>query len=234
VSGETVLRAEGLRSGYRGVDVLHGVDLEVRAGEVAALLGPNGAGKTTTLLALAGIIPLTGGTVSWQGSARPGPAHRRARQGLSLLTERSVFTQLSVSANLRMGRGRIGPALELFPELEPLLARRAGLLSGGEQQMLALGRALSGAPVALLIDELSLGLAPIVVTRLIEATKLAAGRGCGVLLVEQQAARALTVSSRAYVMSRGSMAFAGTSAELLADTAIIESSYFASRASGAV
>ncbi|MCW8384649.1 ATP-binding cassette domain-containing protein [Streptomyces justiciae] len=227
MSGDVVLRAEGLHSGYRGVEVLRGVDLEVRAGEVVALLGRNGAGKTTTLMALAGMLPVTAGSITWLGNPRPPAAHHRARQGLRFLAERSVFSQLSVAANLRLGGGDVDVALELFPELRKLLDRRAGLLSGGEQQMLALGRAMSAQPRALLIDELSLGLAPVIVNRLIEATKVAAERGCAVLLVEQQIKRVLSVAERVYLLNRGTISFSGTREDLLAKPDIVEETYFA-------
>lgn len=227
MSGEAVLRAESLHSGYRGVEVLHGVDLEVRAGEVVALLGRNGAGKTTTLMALSGMLPATTGTVTWLGNPRPLAAHQRARQGLRFLAERSVFSQISVAANLRLGGGDQAVALELFPELKRLLDRRAGLLSGGEQQMLALARAMSAEPKALLIDELSLGLAPVIVNRLIEATKVAAERGCAVLLVEQQIKRVLSVAERVYLLNRGTISFSGTREELLAKPEVVEATYFA-------
>lgn len=232
VSGDVVLRAEGLHSGYREVEVLRGVDLEVRAGEVVALLGRNGAGKTTTLMALAGMLPVTAGTVTWLGNPRPPAPHRRARQGLRFLAERSVFSQLSVAANLRIGDGDQDEALKLFPELERLLDRRAGLLSGGEQQMLALARAISAKPRALMIDELSLGLAPVIVNRLIEATKVAAERGCAVLLVEQQIKRVLSVADRVYLLNRGTISFSGTRDDLLANPDVVEETYFAGAEKG--
>lgn len=199
-----VLGARGLSAGYAGVPVVREIDLEVRRGEVVALLGPNGAGKTTTLLALAGEVPVLGGEVHLGGAATSAPLHRRAAAGLGLITqERSVFMSLSVRDNLRLGRGDPDRAVELFPELEPHLDRRAGLLSGGQQQILTTARALAAEPEVLLADELSLGLAPQIVARLLSAIRDAAGRGVAVLLVEQQLSQALKVADRAYVLRRG-------------------------------
>ena len=184
------------------------------AGEVVALFGANGAGKTTTLLAAAGVLPRMSGTVRWLGRATNSPLHRLARAGLALVPEeRSVISTLSVADNLRLGRGGISGAVQHFPELEPLLPRRAGLLSGGEQQMLTIGRALASEPKALLVDELSLGLAPLVVERLLDAVRSAADTsGVAVLLVEQQARRALAVLDRWYLLSNGRIADHGDSA----------------------
>src|SRR6059058_3840691 len=150
-----VIAARGLRAGYGATVVVRDLDLEVRAGEVTALLGPNGAGKTTTLMTLSGDLPALGGEVRFGGVATTSRLHHRARQGLALVTEqRAVFTRLTVDENLRIGRCDRRIALELFPELEPHLKRRVVLLSGGQQQMLALARALSRSPKLLLADEL--------------------------------------------------------------------------------
>ena len=179
---DVLLGARGLAAGYHKHPVVEGIDLEVRAGEVVALLGPNGAGKTTTLLALTGELPPLAGEVTFRGVKTTSPLHRRARNGLAFVPEeRSVFPQLTAGENLKIGRGDDEIALALFPELKPLLNRRGGLLSGGEQQMLTLARALSRKPVLLLADELSLGLAPLVVQRLLKAVRTAADeRGVGV------------------------------------------------------
>jgi len=184
-TSESLVAVRGLDAGYGDLAAVRALDLEVRAGEVVALLGPNGAGKTTTLLTIAGELAPLAGEVSCLGSSPRAPLQARVRRGLGFVPEeRAVFTSLSAGANLRLRRGATKGAVELFPELAPLLRRRAGLLSGGEQQMLTLGRALAGDPKLLLVDELSLGLAPLVVRRLLLAVRAAADRGVGVLLVE--------------------------------------------------
>ena len=166
-AAEPLLLARAVSAGYHGHPIVRDLDVEVHAGQVVALVGPNGAGKTTTLLTLAGELqPLTG-EVAFLGNSRAGSLFRRAQHGLGFVTEeRSVFPNLSVSENLAVARCDVDKALGLFPELRPLLRRRGGLLSGGEQQMLTLARALARDPVLLLADELSLGLAPLVVQRL--------------------------------------------------------------------
>lgn len=230
VSGELVLSARGLTAGYNNRAVIEDVSIELRAGQVLALLGANGAGKTTTVLTLAGEVRPLRGTVEQQGRTVTAPLHVRARQGLRLVTEeRSVFMGLSAEDNLRLAHRDIGPCVRLFPELEPILGRRAGLLSGGEQQMLTLARALVGEPSAILIDELSLGLAPIVVNRLAGAVREAADRGCAVLLVEQQTRHALEIADRACVMRRGRIVLEGGAKELAADPARVEASYLGER-----
>jgi branched-chain amino acid transport system ATP-binding protein len=212
--GEVALNASGLVAGYGDLDVVHGVDLEVRAGEIVALLGSNGAGKTTTLLALAGELAARRGGVLWYGEPRSEGLHKMAARGLGFVPEeRSVVMSMSVRDNLLLGSGGIEPVLAVFPELGDLLPRRAGLLSGGEQQMLTVARALARRPKVLLLDELSLGLAPKTVDRLFEAIRAAVqAHGTAVLLVEQQAARALDVSDRWYLMRRGHVVASGDSA----------------------
>jgi branched-chain amino acid transport system ATP-binding protein len=208
--------------------------LQVDQGEVVALLGPNGAGKTTTLLTLSGELPPITGEVIWQGLGTRAPLHKRARQGLGLVTEdRSVFMGLSTADNLRLGRVPPARALAVFPELEGLMRNRAGLLSGGEQQMLAIGRALARDPKLLLIDELSLGLAPLIVQRLLRALRNAASeRGTSVLLVEQHVPRALSISDRVYVMQRGKIALEGTAAEVAKDLGHLQDIYLGRRPTG--
>jgi branched-chain amino acid transport system ATP-binding protein len=221
-----LLEARGLAAGYQGIAAINDIDLVVRPGEVVALLGRNGAGKTTLLHALAGRLTPLAGEVLVDGAATRTSLHRRARRGLALVTEeRSVFSELSVSANLRLGRGAPAAALALFPELEPLLRRRAGQLSGGEQQILTLARALAGRPRALLADELSLGLAPLVIERLLTVLRDAATKGLGVLLVEQHTEQALQVSDRAYVIQRGRIVHDGPSRELLRRPDLLEAIY---------
>ena len=225
-AGAVVVAARGLTAGYAGTPAIHDVDLEVRAGEVVALLGANGAGKTTTLLALAGEVPPMAGTVSIDGDQRRRRLHQRARRGLGYLTEeRCVFLQLTGWQNLRLGRGRPDRALALFPELEEHLGKKAGLLSGGQQQMLALGRVLASAPRVLLADELSLGLAPLVVQRLLAAVRAAADEGVAVVLVEQHVRQALAVADRVHVLRRGRVVLSGDAEDLREDADGIAAHY---------
>jgi branched-chain amino acid transport system ATP-binding protein len=222
----TLLAASGLHAGYGKVEIVRGVDIRVDEGEVVALLGPNGAGKTTTLLTLAGELPALGGEVRWLGTPTAAPLHVRARQGLAIVTEdRAVLMELTVAENLRVSRCDTARAVELFPELEPHLARRVGLLSGGQQQMLALARGLARSSRLLLADELSLGLAPIVVDRLLRAVRTAADAGLGVLLVEQHVHKALDVADRVLVMRRGAIELSGTTDELRGRIDEIQASY---------
>jgi branched-chain amino acid transport system ATP-binding protein len=200
------LEAVGLTAGYGSLAACRDVDLNVNDGEVVALLGPNGAGKTTLLRALAGAIRPMRGTVKLAGEPISAAPHSRFRRGLVMIPEeRAIFARQSVRDNLRLGRNGLA-ALDHFPELTPLLSRRAGLLSGGEQQMVSIGRALAADPKVLLIDELSIGLAPLIVDRLLAAVRTAAKeRNVAVLLVEQQARRALEASDRFYVMKQGTV-----------------------------
>jgi branched-chain amino acid transport system ATP-binding protein len=209
------LQAVGVAAGYHGTPAVLDLDLEVRAGEIVALLGANGAGKTTTIRALSGQIPLLSGDVRMADNPRPGPLHRRIREGMGLLTEsRCLFMGLTCRDNLRLGSGSIEDALSFFPELEDRLDVKAGLVSGGQQQMLALGRILAAKPKVLLADELSLGLAPIVVRRLLDALADAAKAGAAVLIVEQHARVALRAAHRAYILRRGRVELSGTTEEL--------------------
>jgi branched-chain amino acid transport system ATP-binding protein len=211
-----LLIADRITAGYDGIPALRDLSLSVNPGEVVALMGANGAGKTTTLLTLAGEVSLQGGTVTWLGRRARGPLHRRARSGLGLLTEeRSLFMGMNVRQNLRLGRGPTSEALEIMPELRELMNRRAGLLSGGQQQMLTLARALAGDFRMLMLDEISLGLAPIIVRRLLGLVRQAAEeRNLGVLLVEQHVGSALNFSDRAIVLRHGEIVLEGDSAEL--------------------
>ncbi|MGY1838130.1 MULTISPECIES: ABC transporter ATP-binding protein [unclassified Modestobacter] len=205
------------------------IDLEVRHGEVVALFGPNGAGKTTLLLTLAGEIPVLSGSVSVLGDPSSRPLFRRARAGLGLLTDdRSVFMDLTARENLRLGRGNVEDALAFFPELEAHLDRRTGLLSGGQQQMLGLARILAARPQAILADELSLGLAPLVVRRLLTALRQAAEGGTAVLVVEQHVQVALQMVDRVYVLKQGSLVLSETAARARANPEAISDLYFAS------
>lgn len=227
-NADPILEAVGLAAGYGTAPVVRDLELRVRPGEVVALLGANGAGKTTTLRALAGELPPLAGEVRWAGRKTAAPVHLRAKRGLRFVTEeRSVFMTLSVSDNLRISHRSVDGCLELFPELRPLLKRRAGSLSGGEQQILTLARALAADVKLLLADELSLGLAPMVVERLLTAVRAAADRGTGVVLVEQQTRHALRVADRGMVLRRGRVVMTGTAAELLARADEIEATYLA-------
>ena len=231
-----VLEIESLTTGYGGIPVVRGVELEVGAGEVVSLLGPNGAGKTTTLITVSGLLPALQGFVRVLGAAVDHRApYKNARLGLAHVAEdRSLFFDLTVAENLRLGftGGRkerdegLELAVDFFPALGNLMSREAGLLSGGEQQMLAVARALVSKPKLLLIDEMSLGLAPIIVERMLPSVRDIADRtGCGVLLVEQHIHMALGISDRAYVMSQGEIVLSGPASELAQRRDLLEASY---------
>ncbi len=224
--GETLISTEDLTVGYNSQPAVRDLNLEVGRGEVVALIGANGAGKSTTLLALAGELRPLSGKVTWRGSDGRSPLHKRATEGLRYITEeRSVFMSMTVEQNLALGRGEPERCYELFPELSELRNRRAGLLSGGEQQMLTLGRALAGGADFLLADELSLGLAPLVSERLLRAVREAADGGLGVVLVEQHVRQALAVADRVYVFQRGRVVLTGSAAEMGDQLERIEASY---------
>lgn len=220
-----VLETRALHAGYGDVTVVRDLNVTVSPGEIVALLGRNGAGKTTALLTMAGALRPLSGEISFLGASDRSSLASRARKGLGLMTDdRSIFFGLTVRENLRLARGD-GAVLSLFPELEPLLDRSAGLLSGGEQQMLGLAAVLARQPKLLLIDELSFGLAPRIVQRLMVAVRQAADGGAAVILVEQFARIALDVADRAYVLVNGRVGSEGASDELSANIGELESKY---------
>ncbi|WP_285313490.1 ATP-binding cassette domain-containing protein [Pseudarthrobacter sp. fls2-241-R2A-168] len=226
-----VLETKDLSSGYHGHPFVRDLNITVEAGEVVALLGPNGAGKTTTLLAVSGELRALSGEVHFLGNKRVDPLHKRAADGLAFVTEeRSVFMQMTTAENFRVGRVDADECLAIFPELRKLMNRPAGLLSGGEQQMVTLARAITRKPKLLLIDELSLGLAPLVVKRLLQVVRSAAkDNGIGVLLVEQKVESALAVADRVYVLRDGKVALQGPSDEVKTRVRELEESYLSAR-----
>ncbi|MGC9667594.1 ABC transporter ATP-binding protein [Planosporangium sp. 12N6] len=218
-----------LRAGYGGVTVLHDIDIEVKPGEVVALVGPNGGGKSTTLLACSGLVKVESGEIKLGDRNIQNLAPNQiVKAGVVQVPEdRSLFYSLTVEENLRVASGSPSfDAFELFPELKPLRRRRSALLSGGEQQMLCLARALYCEPRVLLVDEMSLGLAPLIVERLFEALRDFATRlNIGVLVVEQHVHLALKHVERGYVLSAGRITAEGSAAELEARWPEIEASY---------
>lgn len=223
-----MLEVKDLHSGYGRIDVLKGVGLEVRAGEVVALIGSNGAGKTTLLRALSGVQPVSGGEIRFLGQRIDKLApHKRVGLGITQSPEgRQIFGPLSVADNLRLGaylrkdegieadRERV---YSMFPILKDKRDQQASGLSGGQQQMLAIGRALMGQPKLLLLDEPSLGLSPILVDQILDAVVAMRNNGITILLVEQNAAAALEIADRGYVIETGRIVHAGPAAELLTD-----------------
>ena len=227
------LECSGLSGGYGTTTAFRAVDLTLEAGSVEALLGPNGAGKTTLLLTIAGLLSPHEGTVAVDGTPlKPGRASQASRAGIVLVPDnRCLFTTLTVEENLKVARHRNGPTprdmLDVFPDLEKRWTLRAGALSGGEQQMLAMARALIQEPRVLCIDEMSLGLAPLIVEALFETVRrIAADHGCAVLLVEQHVNVALDVADTAAVLNRGSIVLRGPAAELRAEADRLEAAYF--------
>ena len=226
-----MLTVEGLHSRYGRIEVLHGLDLEVASGEIVTVVGANGAGKTTLLKCLSGIQPVSGGSIQFRGEALTTvPAHRRVQRGLAQSPEgRQIFTNLTVEENLRLGAylfaddkvdSDLQDAFAMFPILKEKRALAAGGLSGGQQQMLAIARALMSRPSCLLLDEPSMGLAPILVAQIFDVVKSMKALGVTVLLVEQNAFGALSVADRGYVMETGRITMSGPAAELIADERI--------------
>jgi len=228
-----VLSIENVRSAYGRIEVLHGVTLHVDAGEIVTLIGANGAGKTTLLHAISGVQPITGGEIRFEGEPiEKRPAHERVTLGISQVPEgRQLFTPLSVKDNLRLGAwsrrdADVEPELArvcaLFPMLGAILEMPAGALSGGQQQMLAIGRALMAKPRLLLLDEPSMGLAPNMVDHVLTTIRALKDDGLTILLVEQNARAALAIADRAYVLETGKVTLSGTAAEIQADRRVRE------------
>ena len=230
-----LLLLEGLQVAYGGIRAVKGIDLAVKEGELVCLIGANGAGKTTTLKAITGLVPAGTGRIVYEGEDLVGRrVHEIARRGLALVPEgRGVFAQLTIEENLAMGAyaraDRTGVAgdeervFTLFPRLKERRKQTAGTLSGGEQQMLAIGRALMSRPRLLLLDEPSMGLAPLMVEKIFEVIRAIAAEGVTMLLVEQNARLALEVSHRGYVLEGGLVALSGESKSLLDNPKIRES-----------
>jgi branched-chain amino acid transport system ATP-binding protein len=241
-AADPLLVVRGLESGYGKIGVLHGVDMTICAGEIVALLGPNGAGKTTLLRAISGLLPCHAGSVTFGGASLQGHAPRRITQaGLSHVIEgHRVFTQLSVADNLALAgydlpRGerhaRLDEALSFFPEIATKRHDKAGLLSGGQQQMLAVAQGLVRRPRLLMLDEPSAGLSPLLVDRVLAVARRLGETGVAVLLVEQLIEKALALAARVYAMSRGRMVLeAPTGAADL--PAQLEQAYFGGHAAG--
>jgi branched-chain amino acid transport system ATP-binding protein len=230
----SLLALEGLQVSYGGIRAVKGIDLHVEPGELVCLIGANGAGKTTTLRAITGLARAAGGRILYDGGDIAAlRVHEIARRGLALVPEgRGVFAQLTIEENLAMGayarsdRAAVAADVEraftLFPRLKERRRQTAGTLSGGEQQMLAISRALMSRPKLLLLDEPSMGLAPLMVERIFEVVRAIAAEGVTMLLVEQNARLALEVSHRGYVLEGGLVAFSGEARSLLGDPRIRE------------
>jgi branched-chain amino acid transport system ATP-binding protein len=232
---DTVLELDQLTVAYYRAPVVRDLSLTVGRGEVVALLGANGAGKTTTLRAISGLLKPAGGEVRLDGADLAGVSPTaRARLGLAHVPhDRGIFFGLTVAEHFRLdglsSQAEMDAAFDHFPALRELRGRKAGLLSGGEQQMLAIARALSRKPKLLMLDEMSLGLAPVIVDRLLPAVRAAAtGNGTGVLLVEQHVHLALKIADRGYVLSHGELAASGSAEQLSKDSALLAASYLGS------
>ena len=228
-SGKILLKVTGLKVGYGGIQAVKGVDFEVREGELVSLIGSNGAGKTTTMKAITGTLPFKDGDIEYLGHSIKGKGSwDLVEQGLAMVPEgRGVFTRMTILENLAMGayirndKAEIAADVEkvfgIFPRLKERKDQLAGTLSGGEQQMLAMGRALMSRPKVLLLDEPSMGLSPLMVDKIFEVIKEVSSQGVTVLLVEQNASRALGIADRGYVMDSGLITMSGDAKVMLSD-----------------
>jgi len=225
----TLLKVTGLKVAYGGIQAVKGVDFEVREGELVTLIGSNGAGKTTTMKAITGTLPAAEGDIEYLGKSIKGKGSwDLVREGLAMVPEgRGVFTRMTITENLQMGAyiredkpeiaNDIDMVFGIFPRLKERKDQLAGTMSGGEQQMLAMGRALMSRPKVLLLDEPSMGLSPIMVDKIFEVVRDVSARGVTILLVEQNASRALGIADRGYVMESGIVTMNGPAKELLND-----------------
>jgi branched-chain amino acid transport system ATP-binding protein len=226
---QTLLQVSGLKVAYGGIQAVKGVDFEVHEGELVTLIGSNGAGKTTTMKAITGLLPINEGDIQYLGqSIRGRGAWDLVKQGLAMVPEgRGVFTRMTITENLQMGahirNDKAGIAQDMdkvftiFPRLKERRDQLAGTMSGGEQQMLAMGRALMSRPKVLLLDEPSMGLSPIMVDKIFEVVREVHAQGVTVLLVEQNASRALDIADRGYVMESGLISMSGEAKQMLSD-----------------
>ena len=229
MTSNTLLQVSGLQVAYGGIQAVKGVDFEVREGELVTLIGSNGAGKTTTMKAITGTLPLAGGDIVYMGKSIRGQGPwDLVKQGLAMVPEgRGVFTRMSIMENLHMGayirndkqgiEDDIEKMFAIFPRLKERRTQLAGTMSGGEQQMLAMGRALMSRPKVLLLDEPSMGLSPLMVDKIFEVVQDVFAQGVTVLLVEQNASRALSIANRGYVMESGIITMHGDAKQMLND-----------------
>jgi branched-chain amino acid transport system ATP-binding protein len=232
MNSQILLKVSGLKVAYGGIQAVKGIDFEVRAGELVCLIGSNGAGKTTTMKAITGTLPINDGDIDYLGhSIRGKGAWDMVRAGLAMVPEgRGVFTRMSITENLQMGAyirndkpeiaADIDKVFTIFPRLKERRDQLAGTMSGGEQQMLAMGRALMSQPKLLLLDEPSMGLSPLMVDKIFEVIRDVASQGVTILLVEQNASRALSIADRGYVMESGLITLSGDAKVLLNDPGV--------------